>query len=167
MTIEKGKYGQSKQQHKKKKRVIPSRKKVSGVVTMPTTFGANLPFKTPTKMTLSVAKGTAGPEVTDMIKNCLGMPLKTFPNVLMKCKYCNKHKTPWYCVRCKRWLCMEKRDITYKDDNGNEIERNIPVYSHPIKGKVYTFSYCCFHKAHEQNWKDEKENMDFAKRICE
>ena len=62
---------------------------------------------------------------------------------------------------------MEKRDITYKDDNGNEIEQNIPVYSHPIKGKVYTFSYCCFHKAHEQNWKDEKENMDFAKRICE
>ena len=113
---------------------------------------------------MSVKDGTASWEVDDMVKNCYGIPLKCYPNDQMKCNCCFTVKTSWYCVGCKRWLCMERRDTNKgkgkgkgnkaEKENRNDCEptkkeRKIEVYSHCVKGKVKTFARCCYHKVQE------------------
>ena len=132
----------------------PSRQKVGGVVPIATTFGASLPYKTPKKLTKSVKDGTASWEINHMVKKCYGIPLKVFPNKQVKCNVCHVEKTLYYCVGCKRWMCMERRDVSKskKDADGEEEttkKKVIELYSHVVKEDIKTFTRCCYHKEHE------------------
>ena len=91
------------------RRTLPNCRRIDGVVPTSTTFGHNLPWRTPCRMTKKVKEGTAEDEVAEMIKYCFGIPMKCLPQNRNKCALCG-NKTPWYCVGCKRWLCLERKD---------------------------------------------------------
>lgn len=118
----------------------PSRRRVAGVVPQQTEFGASLSMKTPKRIGKQARTGTASSEVQEMIQNCTGIPMKTFPLKYGRCSICAK-KTAWYCAGCKRWFCMDGRDT-------NERE----LYSHNVKDNLVTFRKVCYHIAHEDRW---------------
>ena len=121
-------------------------------------FGPKLPGKTPTKLTLSVLKGTASQEIKDMLHKCTGIPVKVYPNKQIKCSICHKVKTAWYCIGCKRWVCMERKDTK---QNAKEFK----TYSHAVRGVKKVFHKCCFHETHQDAWMrmypELKENLPF------
>ena len=125
----------------------PSRRRIDGALPKATTFGASLSMKTPKKMNQMIGSGTAAPEIEDMIRNCTGIPMKSHPKVPHKCCVC-KSKTTWYCVGCKRWFCMERRDT-------KENKKKLELYSHHVKGASTTFQKACFHRIHEERWRTE------------
>ena len=136
----------------------PSRRLVADVLPVPLAFGAKLSSKTPTKMAYLIQKGTASDEVKQMVQQCTGIPLKVYPAKSRKCNICSIRQTNWYCILCKRWVCMERRD---KKRNKQKFH----TYSHLVKGELLHFHKCCYHNSHETVWKKrfgwDKENLGF------
>ena len=130
-------------------RILPNRQKVDGVVPESVTFGATLSTCTPKKVTLKVQKGVANEDVHSMVSNCKGIPMKLHVSARPgdrrgKCDKC-KTNTPWYCVGCKRWCCLERRGV---HNNSKELK----LYCHRVKGEKLHFKKSCFHELHEHNW---------------
>ena len=132
-----------------KKRVLPNRKRVNGVLPENVTFGATLPTTTPKKISASIHSGEASVEVKEMVRNCNGRVLKVHNNDNRKrCDYNRcQHKTSWYCVGCKCWLCVDRRQL--KQNNKDK-----DLYTHALRGKMVVFQKQCYHKAHEACWND-------------
>ena len=117
---------------------------IDGVLPTQINFGAVLPTKTPRKISNQVKRGTAPIEVKKMVEKCSGMIMKSHPVKSMRCALC-EHKTSYYCVGCKRWLCLERRNTK---DNPKELE----LYPFNVRGKPLAFQKSCFHNAHEASW---------------
>ena len=134
----------------------PMRQHINGVIPERVPFGATLPMKTPTKMSLLSKKNSTAnipKEIKEMLQRCTGQPMKSNPIKRGKCALCGTN-TPWYCVGCKRWLCMERRSV--KDNN-----KCLKLYNHKVREQDVTFLKVCFHEAHEEAWKvSSKENDD-------
>ena len=81
------------------------------------------------------------------VTRLVAAPMKSHPKVPHKCCVC-KSKTTWYCVGCKRWFCMERRDT-------KENKKKLELYSHHVKGASMTFQKACFHRIHEERWRTE------------
>lgn len=146
---------------RQKKKVLPSRKRIDGVLPEQVTFGAKLPTSTPQRITKSVAKDEAEKDVKDMVRNCPGILMKLHSNQKKgdkkvdsrgKCDSC-RHNTSWFCVGCKRWFCVDRRDTSNNT-------KDISLYSHTTKGKKLYFQKQCFHRAHEAQWCQQINNEE-------
>jgi len=116
---------------------------IDGVVPAPTTFGTCLPIKTPNKFHVAIRNNKAVPAVIQkMVDQCTGMPIKLLKGQ-KGCATC-KSNTSWYCVGCKRWLCIDKK----KKQGGAQID----LYTHTVAGNNMNFLSVCFHKAHSNAW---------------
>jgi len=81
---------------------------IDGAVTALTTFGTCLPIKTPNKLLVAIRNNKAVLAVIQtMVDQCTGMPIKILKGQ-KGCATC-KSNTSWYCVGCKRWLCIDKK----------------------------------------------------------
>ena len=128
-----------------KTRNLPNRTKFDDVVPERVTFGPLLPMNTPQKMTKAVERGEADDYVSSMISSCTGVPVKVHKtDYRARCDTC-KAKTNWYCIGCKRWFCMDRRNV---DENNKEKN----LYAHKVKGRDFYFQRQCFHQAHEAQW---------------
>ena len=140
-----------------RRRQMPNRRRHLGLLTENVNFGARLESATPSKITRSVQQGTASEDVVSMVENCTGMPMKIRgekgKDMRQKCDLCKANgldnKTSWYCVGCKRWLCMERKQVKKEDTT-------LTMYSNTRtkNGKQVTehFMKCCFHNAHQGMW---------------
>ncbi len=127
------------------RRILPIRRRVDGVVPEAVTFGAVLPTNTPKKMTKAIHRGEAGKDVSSMISQCKGIPMKVYKTDYRgRCDTCQA-KTNWYCVGCKRWFCMDRR-------NTNVNKKEINLYRHTVKYQSLNFQKQCYHAAHEEQW---------------
>jgi hypothetical protein len=86
-------------------------------------------------------RGMAPLAIETMFDTCTGMSMKPYPVKHKHCSHC-KLKTAWYCVGCKRWLCMERRAIYEKQKQFN-------LYIHSFQSVQTKFQKQCFHKVHE------------------
>ena len=130
--------------HHQTRRRNPTRQLVDGVRPQRIAFGSTLSTITPKKISKMVEKGKASLEIDTMVKQCTGMPMKAYPVRYNRCERC-KSQTSWYCVGCKRWLCLDRRAL--KDNS-----KSLNLYAHTIKGTERTFSKLCFHLEHEEAW---------------
>ena len=131
----------------------PSRRRVDGVLPEEVTFGTTLHELTPKRITRHVQMGKASNKIEDMVRTCTGMPMKAIKSEQQRCNYCRTMKTSWYCVGCKRWLCMDRRATA---TNAKPLQ----LYSHNVKGKQFSFHKQCFHAAHEEAWCRIADNND-------
>ena len=135
----------------------PRRQRVFGVIPETVTFGAKLSFKTPKKIT---AKATATSEeeqhseITNMVKKCKGIPMKSFQATKQRCADLNcPNHTQWFCVTCKRFFCVD-RSVSSK---ATELPTNTGLYCHEVRGKTRYFIKSCFHKHHQTAWEKGSE----------
>ena len=134
------------QQQPLQRRRQPVRTQINGVVPQRIVFGACLSTKTPNKLKNSNANLSA--EVKQMLSQCTGFPMKSYPTQRQRCAECGL-KTSWHCVGCKRWLCTERR-VT-KDD-GEGVSDIMKLYEDEVKGKTVNFQKVCFHRVHQGTW---------------
>ncbi len=129
------------------RRQQPNRRRVNGVIPEQVTFGPSLATCTitPKKITRSVKNGNAIDKIKEMVNKCTGMPMKMHGKDQQRCDNCRTMKTSWYCVGCKRWLCMERRATS---SNSKPLQ----LYSHQVKGKKCNFHKQCFHAVHQEAW---------------
>ena len=124
------------------------RQRVDGVIPERVDFASTLNIKTPKKITALTKNGKAPVEVCDMVTNCTGMIMKSYPVKYHRCNLCSK-QTAWYCAGCKRWLCMDRRAL-------QENQKELNLYCHQVKQKELSFSKVCYHTAHEAAWRKNK-----------
>ena len=122
----------------------PERQRIDGIIPERIIFAPVLPMQTPKKMKSLLHKGIAPIEVEKMVEGCTGMPTKSYPYKQMRCSLCDV-KTSWYCIGCKRWFCMDRR-------NTEKNKKEAQLYSHDVRGKQLTFQKICFHQAHQNAW---------------
>ena len=140
-------------QTNQQRRVLPNRRLIDNVIPENITFGPSLPSRTPKKITKHVTEGIACKEIEDMVHNCTGMPIKVHKENQQRCNFCCTQKTSWYCVGCKRWLCIDRR-------NTKDNSKLLNLYKHIVKGKPLYFHKQCFHIAHEAAWRKATETSD-------
>ena len=118
---------------------------IDGVVPEPTTFGTCLPIKTPSKFHVAIRNDKAVPAcIKTMVDQCQGIPMKKLKGQ-KTCATCSS-KTAWFCAGCKRWLCVDKRQL--KGDSATKID----LYTHIVSGEEMHFLNVCYHKAHTIAW---------------
>ena len=133
------------------RRTIPSCRPVDGVRPERIDFGAVLTTRTPSRLNRIIQNGEGPSAIREMIYECTGNPVKSHPIKQQQCCVC-KLKTSYYCVGCKRWFCVERRDT-------NENSKKLKLYTHLIKGKTVTFQKLCFHFAHEAAWRRKNQEQ--------
>ena len=125
----------------------PFRQRVDGVIPEQINFRPSLTTMTPSRHGNLIRNNMASDTVQAMVETCSGMPMQLYPAKSgRRCDACTKN-TSWYCVGCKRWLCMSRRATT-KTENSKDLK----LYSHTVKSKVLQFNKACFHEAHEEAW---------------
>jgi hypothetical protein len=145
------------------------RQRVHGIVPTHIDFNPQLTNDTPLKVTRQVNSGVASDEVTRMVKECTGMPVKLADaNSHQRCDVCaakprakgdktSVPKTSWFCIGCKRYLCMERRMDSAKVQNDPEFSLYQRTFikrkrNNEVVVKRRNFQRLCFHNAHEQAW---------------
>ena len=140
------------------RRTQPTRARYDGKPVQVVNFGATLPFKTPKKLSKVAQSGTVeGLQVKKMLEACTGAPMKLVSKMNDKkksCQYpgCNA-TTSWYCVKCKQWLCCDRRNV-----KGSKLECD--PYQTEVRGEKYCFQKTCFHKFHEAAWTASSEHFN-------
>ena len=127
----------------------PARRRVGGTVPSALTFGATLSTvdQTPRKIAAEIRRGTANEEIQSMVDVCPGIMMQYYDEkkkgpVTRKCDICES-KTSWYCVRCKRWMCVSQT---------SKSKKSLNLYSHTVKGKKLHFIKSCYHQTHQDAW---------------
>jgi hypothetical protein len=129
-----------------RRRRNPSRQLFGGVLPEEINFGSTLSTVTPKRLGHLIRTNQASLEIQNMVSTCSGIPMQAFlPTALHRCDFCIEKKTSWYCVGCKRWLCMTRR-------NTAENSKELKLYSHKVKERRVQFNKSCFHEAHQDNW---------------
>ena len=129
-------------------RMRPIRQTIDGLVQTRINFEPVLASGTP--QTQRQFRGShASREVRNMITECHGIPVKGYPaKSNNKCHHCGE-KTSWYCIGCKRWLCLEKRDVKRK-----KAHSYMQLYCRTdSKNRTKHYQKLCFHYAHEEVWR--------------
>ena len=118
---------------------------IDGVLPQKVTFGATLPTRTPLKLGKRLLTKKATKEEIAMAESCCGMPVQLYPIKSNKrCDHCHDKKTSWYCLGCKRWLCMSQTTRSGAPKK---------MYEHQVQGKKMHFTKSCFQTIHENTWK--------------
>lgn len=136
------------------RRARANRRRYNGVLPEEATFAPSLPFLTPKKITRNVQNGEAPSLIEEMVTKCTGMPMKNFNATQQRCDICTS-KTNWYCIGCKRWLCVERR-------NTKDNKKPMKLYNHTVRGKSTLFQKQCFHIAHETSWCNHANHINLV-----
>ncbi len=140
-----------------RRRVQPNRRVIDGAPLQQVNFAPSLPTITPKKTSKKVLNGTASAQLTKLVQNCTGMPMKVYRGAIQqRCEIC-KSKTSWYCAGCKRFFCIDKKMSDKVVHQNKEAKRkNEPlifdIYTHKVKGNSVQFLKVCYHRAHEAAW---------------
>ena len=128
-----------------------ARQHVGGTIPPQVTFGAKLSIQTPKRTAADICSGSASKEIKNMTNMCSGIPMQYWDEKkggpttgpYSSCKTCT---TSWYCVLCKRWMCVSQR-------GGGK--KQLKLYSHTMKGKKLHFIKSCYHGCHQAVWEGE------------
>ena len=130
-------------------RTIPCRQRVHGVIPQAMTFGVQLPFTTPKKISKKVEKGELSESVCSIYNNCTGRLLQLVNNKgRQRCALCSK-TTSYYCAGCKSWFCFTAR-LTKKN-----IEQDLQLRHYNVKAKREVFFNSCYAINHQDAWTRE------------
>ena len=83
------------------------------------------------------------------IEKCTGFPVYQYQANAHRCSYCKTGKTHWFCIGCKQWLCMTKRNLKDKNENPESLELFCRTTS---DSKEVKYQKICYHHAHEAAW---------------